>query len=179
MLLVSALTQTYRRLKLSLSGASLGQNVLLHSGVTVRRGIANSRPGTVAIRDGAKLTEGVLLDAWGGKIEVGKNTFIGPYSVIYGHGGVTVGDNCLIAEHCSIHSANHTISDKETLIRSQPDILNKTTIGNDVWIAAGARILAGVTVGDGCVVGAGAVVTKDLEPYSVAYGVPARKVRDR
>lgn len=52
-------------------------------------------------------------------------------------------------------------------------------IGNDVWIGYGATILAGVHVGDGAIVGAGAVVTKDVEPYSIVGGVPARKIRKR
>ncbi len=52
-------------------------------------------------------------------------------------------------------------------------------IGNDVWIGHGAVILAGVTIGDGAVVAAGAVVTKDVEPYSVVGGVPAKFIKNR
>lgn len=85
----------------------------------------------------------------------------------------------LIAMHCRILSSNHTVPDRNTQIRSQPDILLPTTIGKDVWLGAGATILGGITVGDGCVVGAGAVVTKDLPPYSVAVGIPAKVVRTR
>ena len=52
------------------------------------------------------------------------------------------------------------------------------TIGNDVWIGAGVIILSGVTVGECSIIGAGAVVTKDVEPYTVVAGVPARKIKD-
>lgn len=52
-------------------------------------------------------------------------------------------------------------------------------IGNDVWIAAGAQVLHNVTIGDGAVVGANAVVTKDIPPYAVAVGVPARVIAYR
>ena len=52
-------------------------------------------------------------------------------------------------------------------------------IGNDVWIGSGVRILSGVTIGDGAVVGTGAVVTKDLEPYGIYAGVPAKLIRKR
>jgi acetyltransferase-like isoleucine patch superfamily enzyme len=53
------------------------------------------------------------------------------------------------------------------------------TIGHDVWIGARAIILSGVTIGNGAIVGAGAVVSRDIEPYSINVGVPAKKVRDR
>ncbi len=52
------------------------------------------------------------------------------------------------------------------------------TIGNDVWIGAGVIILSGVTVGECSIIGAGAVVTKDVEPYTVVAGVPAKKIKD-
>ena len=52
-------------------------------------------------------------------------------------------------------------------------------IGNDVWIASDVRILAGVTIGDGAVIGACALVTKDVEPYSIYVGVPAKKIGSR
>jgi acetyltransferase-like isoleucine patch superfamily enzyme len=54
-----------------------------------------------------------------------------------------------------------------------------TSVGNDVWIGAGARIIGGVSIGDGAVIGAGSVVTKDIPPYTIAAGNPARVIRLR
>lgn len=51
-------------------------------------------------------------------------------------------------------------------------------IKDDVWVGAGVIILSGVTIGECSVIGAGAVVTKDVEPYTIVAGVPARKIRD-
>jgi acetyltransferase-like isoleucine patch superfamily enzyme len=56
---------------------------------------------------------------------------------------------------------------------------SKTTIGNDVWIGNGAIIINGASVGDGAIIGAGAVVTKDVPPYSIVAGVPAKVIRMR
>lgn len=55
----------------------------------------------------------------------------------------------------------------------------KVTIGHDTWLGHGSTVLPGVTVGDGAVVGAGAVVSKDVAPYTIVGGVPARPIRDR
>lgn len=59
------------------------------------------------------------------------------------------------------------------------EVRRRTKIGNDVWIGNQAIIIAGVTIGDGAIVGAGAVVTKDVAPYSIVGGVPARKIGER
>ena len=56
---------------------------------------------------------------------------------------------------------------------------DKTIIGNDVWVGYGATILRGVNIGNGAIIGAGAVVTKDVPPYAVVAGVPAKIIRFR
>lgn len=147
--------------------------------VLAQLGFANGSPGKISLSPQVKLEQGVILQAWGGNITIKDNVFIGPYTVIYGHGGVTIGQDSLIAMHCRILSSNHTIPERSQHICWQPDILMPTTIGKDVWLGAGVTVLGGVTIGDGCVVGAGAVVTKDLPPYSIAMGVPAKVVNTR
>jgi acetyltransferase-like isoleucine patch superfamily enzyme len=99
--------------------------------------------------------------------------------VIYGHGGVEVGEWSLISMHATILSSNHTIPVMSRCIRWERDVLLPTKIGRDVWIGANAVILGGVTIGDGAVVAAGAVVTKDVEAGTIVAGNPARLLRKR
>jgi acetyltransferase-like isoleucine patch superfamily enzyme len=160
-------------------GITLAQPTRLAAGVDFQRGIAGGLPGAITSGPDCEYAQGVVLHAYGGQIRLGENVHLGPYTVIYGHGGVEIGDHTLVAMHCCILSSNHTVPPPGTLIRSQPDILLPTRIGRDVWLGAGVTVLGGVTIGDGCVVGAGAVVTADLPPHSIALGVPARVVRTR
>jgi acetyltransferase-like isoleucine patch superfamily enzyme len=150
-------------------------NVVLGPRTVVGRGVV-AKPGGGRITVGAdcSLETGVVLETYGGRIDLAPRVFLGPYTVIYGHGGVTVGEGTLVAMHCRIVSSNHTIASFGTGIRSQPDILLATKIGRDVWLGAGVTVLGGVTIGDGCIVGAGAVVTNDLPPGAIATGVPAK-----
>jgi carbonic anhydrase/acetyltransferase-like protein (isoleucine patch superfamily) len=64
-------------------------------------------------------------------------------------------------------------------LRSEGDSAFYAIIGNDCWIAPDVLILEGVTIGDGAIIGAGAIVTKDIPPYAIAVGVPARVIRYR
>jgi acetyltransferase-like isoleucine patch superfamily enzyme len=168
-----------RALRLRISGATVGPNCKLAAGIVARRGVRDSRCGTIAIARECWIEDNVVLDAFGGQIDLGAATFLGPGVVIYGHGGVTIGDSCLIAMHCRILSSNHAVPPLGTDIRSRDDILLPTKVGRDVWLGAGVTVLGGVTIGDGCVVGAGAVVTRDLPAGSIATGVPARVTGNR
>ncbi len=89
---------------------------------------------------------------------------------------VELGDRVAIAPRVTIVGLSHA---NRSRVRQ---MIEKQTIGvkicNDCWIGAGAIILNGVTIGDGAIVGAGAVVTKDVEPYTVVAGNPARKIKD-
>lgn len=160
-------------------GAEIGKKCWLGSGVGLSLNGQFGQRGRLVIGDKCELMDGVILHPYGGEIAISPGVFIGPFTVIYGHGGVAVGENTLISMHCRILSSNHSIPAAEVLIRSQPDVEMPTRIGRDVWLGAGATILGGVTIGDGCVIGAGAVVTKDLPPNTIAVGVPAVSIGSR
>ena len=135
--------------------------------------------GRLEIGENVKISKGVIIDCYGGKVTIGDNVFIGPYAILYGHGNISIGNDCLIAMGCRIIATNHKIAPQHALIRLQSDDIQPILIGNDVWLGADAKILAGVTVGNGCIVGAACLVTKDLTDYSVSIGSPARVIKLR
>lgn len=165
--------QRARAVRLRLLGVHLAAPRLLAANIDGRPGVAAGTSGRIDIGPGAWIETGVVLHAFGGTIRLGHNVFLGPHSVIYGHGDVEIGDACLIAMHCRILSSNHTVAPIGTDIRSQPDVLLPTRLGRDVWLGAGVTVLGGVTIGDGCVVGAGSVVTKALPAGAICRGAPA------
>lgn len=173
------ITQGLRRLRHTRSGLSLPPDTRLGRGVVLLPGYTAAGRGSIIVGARCVLEPGTVLDAFGGSIRIGHNVFVGPHSVIYGQGGVEIGDHCLVAMHCRILSSEHTIPMLNRRIRDQPDILMPTRLGRDVWLGAGVTVLGGVTIGDGCVVGAGSVVTKDLPAGSVCHGVPATVQRWR
>lgn len=158
----------------SLTGVKCAQAVKIGPDCEVSLGPGPERRGVIELGAHTRLNRGVLLHPYGGRIAVGRHVFLGPAVVIYGHGGVEIGDDTLISMHCRILSSNHSVPSSGIPIRSQPDICLPTKIGRDVWLGAGVTVLGGVCIGDGCIVGAGAVVTKELPPGSIAYGVPAQ-----
>jgi len=172
--LFRSLTAAWRRWSLARANVLIGAGTALGPGIVAKPGA-----GRIVVGRDCTLETGVVLESYGGRIELAERTFVGPYTVIYGHGGVAIGEGCLIAMHCRILSSNHTVAPFGTSIRSQPDVLLPTRLGRDVWLGAGVTVLGGVTIGDRCIVGAGAVVTRDLPPGTIAHGVPAeiRKFR--
>lgn len=161
------------------TGAEIGRGVQLGRGCDLDLGFSSRRRGRLVIGNDCEFHQGVVLHPYGGAIHLGSGVFMGSYAVIYGHGGVTIGDRTLVSMHCRILSSNHTIPPAGVDIRSQPDVLLPTRIGRDVWLGAGVTVLGGVTIGDGCVVGAGAVVAHDLPPNSIAFGIPATVRKSR
>ena len=93
-------------------------------------------------------------------------------------GDITFGDHVMIGPKTVIWGRDHGM-DLGTPMRSQPHNNAPIVIGNDVWIGAGVIILKGVVIGDGAVVAAGAVVTRDVEPFAIVAGNPARKIKSR
>ena len=126
----------------------------------------------------------------GGNIE--KEAYFGEGRGLYMGTGSGLGVNCQIQRPCHIgdyvlmgpdvviFTMNHKADRTDIPIGAQGMTgKRKVTIGNDVWIGQRAMIMPGVTVGDGSIIAAGAVVTKDVPPYSIVGGIPARVLKTR
>lgn len=113
---------------------------------------------------------------YGRNIHIGNHFFANFNLTILDEARVEIGDNVFIGPNVSIYTACHPL-DAESR-RTGVEWAENVTIGNDVWIGGSATILPGVNIGDGAVVGAGAVVSRDVEPYTIVAGNPARKIKD-
>ena len=94
---------------------------------------------------------------------------------------VMVGNYTCIASTAAIGGMEHSYwyPSISPVLSNECIFGRETKIGNDVWIGAHVCVKQGVTIGDGVVIGAGSVVTKDVPPYTIAYGVPAKVIKRR
>lgn len=114
-----------------------------------------------------------------GPIVLGKNVSINARaSLDGGSAGIHIGDDTRIATGVTIYAFNHGL-EPDRLVREQPVTSKGIRIGADVWIGANAGITDGVTIGDHAVVGMGAVVTRDVPPFAIVAGVPAKVIGRR
>ena len=115
----------------------------------------------------------------GAFIRIGNNVGIGEFAYLGGAGGLEIGDDCIIGQYFSCHPENHNYEKINTHIRHQGVTRKGIKIGADCWIGSKVTILDGVEIGEGCVIAAGAVVTKNMPPFSVIGGVPAKVIKSR
>lgn len=120
-----------------------------------------------------------------GKISIGYATTLG-YNNFFA-GNITIGKYCQIGVDVAIHATNHPVNYMSTYINSnlfngelkQFKQENKVIIGNDVWIGHNVIIVGNVAIGNGAILASGAVVTKNVLPYSIVAGVPAKPINKR
>lgn len=110
-------------------------------------------------------------------VKMGNHCSINVAAVV--RGKVTLGNGVRIGGHTSILGFNHSFGQLDTPIHQQPLTFKGITIGDDVWIGSGVTIVDGVEIGSHSVIGAGAIVTRNIPPYSVAVGNPARVIKNR
>lgn len=152
----------------------IGKNLQINDFAIIR-----NQGGKLKIGNNFTLGIGANLLTYGGSIRIGDNSLVNNYSIVYGHGGIEIGDNTQIAANCTIIPANHNFSFLEIPVMYQGETRKGIRIGNNVWIGANSVILDGVQIGDNSIIGAGSVVTRSIPENCIAYGNPARIIKER
>ncbi|MEE1801945.1 acyltransferase [Streptomyces sp. JV176] len=158
--------QAARQRHLSDAGARFGPRCFVS-------GAAGVFPDALLLGEGSYIAGHAYVT---GEVTTGADCTVNPYATVRGR--ITLGDGVRIGAHSSLLGFNHGFAPDEPVHR-QPLSSEGITVGDDVWIGSNVVVLDGVTIGDHCVVGAGSVVTKDLAPWTIAAGNPARPMRDR
>lgn len=112
-------------------------------------------------------------------ISIGSNVNINHGSELYGAGGLVIGDNSMIAYNVMIFTDSRKFKSDQLLKSLKGRIVKPVSIGDDVWIGAGAIIMPGVKIANHAVVAAGAVVTNHINEWEIVGGNPAKKIGSR
>ncbi|BAY12508.1 acyltransferase [Calothrix sp. NIES-2098] len=155
----------------------ISKNVLIFKGVRIDAKGENNR---IYLGNKVAIERNVDIGCLDGtSIYIDDETFIGPNVCIAGPGDIKIGKYCMIASHSGIYANNHNFADPIEPIRYQGITRKGIVIEDDCWLGHGVTVLDGVTIGKGSVIGAGAVVTKNIPPFSVAVGIPAKTIKSR
>lgn len=169
-----------RRIRARIIAAASGGSIRIGAGAEVAQGaILRAKGSTISIGARSIIGYRSLLLCEGGPITIGERSSINPYCVLYGHGGLEIGNDVRIAAHTVIVPSNHNFDDPTRPIRAQGFTRQGIVIEDDGWIGAGVRILDGSRIARGSVIGAGAVVRGHTAENGVYVGVPARLVKRR
>ena len=164
----------------------------------VRVEIKSGRRSSIIIGDRVQVTSGVLLRIWGGTLDaqtactlrqdctvtvkghltIGPRVAIGRGAQVHADGRMVLGFAAGIAEHATVLDTNHTLNDVPTMVLDKPVEQADVTIEPFAFVGTNAVVTPGVTIGRSSVVGALSVVTKDVPPYTLVAGAPARPIRE-
>jgi len=164
--------QRIRNARMRLKVAGHPSNLYVEKGVDFLRHPENIYlDRNIIIKEGAKLCP-TNRDAI---IRIGENTTVGYYCMVFSSHRIEIGANCLLAPFVYLVDANHGIK-RNTLINQQTLEAAPILVQDDVWIGTGATIVSGVTIGEGAVIGANSLINRDVPPYSIVGGVPAKEI---
>jgi acetyltransferase-like isoleucine patch superfamily enzyme len=149
------------------------------SWVSLRSDIRNCGGGRIEVGKNCEIHPYSMILTYGGDIHIGDNCSLNPFAIIYGYGGVRLGNGVRIAAHTVVIPASHIISAEGKPIFELGVTGRGIEIGDNVWLGLGVVILDGVRIGRNCVIGAGSVVTKSIPDNTTVVGVPARAISQR
>jgi len=158
------------------SGGRMGRGVKIYGGARI---VGNGR-GAISIGDDVRILRGATLSTTPtGKIRIGNRVHIGEGTIIFSGQSIKIGNDVIIGPQNVIVDSDHRYQDLNLPMNQQALSFKDVLIEEDVWISSNCVITKGVTISRGAVIGAGAVVKKDIPPYSIAVGVPAKVIKKR
>lgn len=163
-----------RRFWLKTNLARLGPGLYSERGVEIRGA------GRLFVGSGVFLFRGCMLSAEAGKCSIGDDAAIGVNVIVDASSGeILIGRHVMIAPNVVLRASNHRFENSDQPMQAQGHVPGLIVIEDDVWIGANATVLSNVRIGAHAIVGAGAVVTRDVEPWTIVGGVPARPLKRR
>lgn len=152
----------------------VGSHVIIESSVLV------FHPESISLGNNVYVGHLTILHGYyKNRMVIGDGTWVGQMCYFHSGGGIEIGKNVGIGPQVKILTSSHDLENTGKPIIQNELIFGKVIIEDDCDIGTGAIILPGVTIGSGAQVGAGAVVTKNVKPYSIVGGVPAKLIRSR
>lgn len=146
----------------------------IDSGVTIR-GFKN-----IELGENIRFEKNSYIYAINANLKVGDNFFLGVNSQLCAvREDIIIGDYCMIAPNCIFVSDDHCFDSIESPMMEQGFNVGKIVLKNDIWIGANSVILKDIVIGEGSIIGAGSIVTKNIKPYSIMGGVPAKLIKKR
>jgi maltose O-acetyltransferase len=141
----------------------------------IRRIRVPRNPWDIAIGDEVALDDDVVLLTTGlrtsqPRLSIGNGTYVNRFTMFDASDRIVLGRDCLIGPFCYITDHDHALTPHRGLVGAP------VTIGDQVWIGAGAIILKGISIGSGAIIGAGSVLTHSVAPYTKVAGTPARTI---
>lgn len=181
--------QRNKKIERCIEWATIKENSKFYEEAIVHNGAIDKRK--ISIGSGTHIRGELLVQKYGGQITIGNNCYVGTGSKIWSGESITVGNNVLISHNCNIVDTNsHEIEYSERaerykeLVKTGPwdtkgsILTDPIVIKDNVWISFNVTILKGVTIGEGAIIGAASVVTKDIPPFTLAAGNPAKVVKE-
>jgi len=164
--------------------AEIQDGVAIHGAVAVGKGCRIEK--LVEISGNVTIGEGTVIGGYtylstmpDGHLSIGRDVLVNAYSVIGASERVEIGDHCIFAAYVHITDATHGITEPENLIKHAPSSAEPVFIDKNVWLGSAVMIMMGSSIGAGSVIGAKSLVKCAIPPMSIAYGIPARVMRQR
>ena len=167
--------------------AIIGANSLIEDDAFIQNSTADASK--INIGSNCHIRGHLLVYKHGGEIQIGDYCFVGPQSKIWSSASIKIGNRVLISHNVNIHDNTSHPLDSAGRHKDFVHIRNigfqenhnlpekEITIADDVWVGFNATVFKGVNIGKGAIIGANTVVTKDVPPFAVVVGNPARIIK--